>query len=40
MTAVAATTGPDILSAEFDADPYPFYALTPRACYLGFRAAA
>ena len=26
MTAVAATTGPDILSVEFDADPYPFYA--------------
>ena len=26
MTAVAATTGPDILSADFDADPYPFYA--------------
>ena len=26
MTAVAAATGPDILTAEFDADPYPFYA--------------
>ena len=26
MTAVAASTGPDILAAEFDADPYPFYA--------------
>ena len=26
MTAVAATAGPDILSPEFDADPYPFYA--------------
>ena len=26
MTAVAAATGPDILTAEFNADPYPFYA--------------
>lgn len=26
MTAVAASTGPDILAPEFNADPYPFYA--------------